>query len=130
MRLFEIVQLLLPARRSMPVVLLVALKKSKMLLLSMTSPRLTVLLPAVPRPVTAFIGRFAPAGPMLFAVIVLLLLPEPTVAPVVVLNRTAPPAEPVATVDEPRMEQFFTVLFDAPLMKRIVLVGAAAPRSE
>src|ERR1041384_425863 len=91
MRLFEIVQLLLPARRSMPVVFPVGLKKSKMLLLSMTSPVLTVLLPAVPRPVTALIGRLLPAGPMLFPVIVLLLLPEPTPVPVVVLKKTAPP---------------------------------------
>ena len=37
-----------------------------------------------------------------------------------------PPAVVVDDVDEPRTEQFVTVLFCAPLMKRIVLVLAVA----
>ena len=42
--------------------------------------------------------------------------------PVVVLNNTAPPAVLTVTVDDPSIEQFLTVSFDAPLIKRIVLV--------
>src|ERR1043165_6480187 len=105
-----------------------------MLLLSMTSPVVLVLLPVVASPVTALVGRFTPAGPMLFPVIVLLLLPTMFVPfAVVVLNRTLPPAEPGRTVDEPRIEQFLMVLFCAPpaaaveLINRIVLVPAVAP---
>src|SRR6476659_1263642 len=60
---------------------------------------------------------------MLFPEIVLLLLP----APVVVLKRTLPPAVPTATVADPEIVEFLTVLFEAPLMKRIVLVPAIAP---
>src|SRR5258705_5808203 len=122
------VQFVLPARMSIPVTDEAPVpKKSKILLLLMMSPMFRVLFPAVPSAEMDLIGRLLPAGPMLFAVIVLLLLPEPTVRPVVVLKSMFPPAVPTGTVDDPRMEQFLTMSFDAPLMKRIVLVPAAAP---
>src|SRR5436190_6744353 len=130
MWLFEIVQLVLPVRRSIPVTDTAPVpKKSKILLPSMTFPVLTVLLfVAVPRPVTALTGRLAPAGPMLLFRIVLLLLPTivvPTAGEV--LNRTVPPAvAPTVTVEEPWMLQFLSVLFCAPLIKRMVLVPAVA----
>jgi hypothetical protein len=71
----------------------------------------------------ALFGKLLPAGPMLLLLIVLLLFP----VPVVVLNTMVPPAVPSATVEDPVMEEFFTMLLDAPLMKRIVLVPAALP---
>src|SRR5689334_19199729 len=112
----------------MPDTLAAALKKSKMLLLSITSPVLMVLaLVVVPTPEMHLIGRLAPAGPMLFPVITLLLFPTmvvPTAGDV--LNRMFPPAVPNGTVADPEMVQFRTVLFWAPLMKRIVLVPAVA----
>src|SRR4051812_48933124 len=126
-------QFWLPARRSIPAVLAAALKKSKMLLLSMMFPVLTVLLPAVPNAEIAFNGTFPLAGPILLLITILLLLPT-MVAPkaVVVLNRMFPPAVPSGTVLEPRIVQFATTLFCAPpaaavlLMKRMVLVPAVA----
>src|SRR2546423_858499 len=127
------VQPWLPARMSMPATDDVALKKSKMLLLSMIFPMFTVLLPAVPNPVMHLIGRLPPAGPMLLLEITLLLLPTMLVPEaVVVLKRIFPPAAPSATVDDPRIVQFLTVLFFAPpaaavvLIKRMVLVPAVA----
>src|SRR5438045_6517184 len=106
------VQPWLPARMSMPATDDVALKKSKMLLLSMIFPMFTVLLPAVPNPVMHLIGRLVPAGPMLLLEIMLLflltmLLPEA----VVVLKRIFRPAPPIATVDNPRTVQFLPVWF-------------------
>src|SRR5581483_11498792 len=130
MRLLEIVKLLLPVRMSMPDTETPPLpKKSKMLLPSMTLPVLTVLLlVVVPTAEIALTGRFAPAGPMLFFEIRLLLLPTMLVPDAGdVLKRIAPPAVPTATVDDPWMLEFFTMLFDAPLMKRIVLVPAVVP---
>src|SRR6476619_2226497 len=99
-----------------------------MLFPSMTSPVLIVLLfVVVPSPVMALIGRFAPAGPMLLAEIVLLLFPTMFVPDAGdVLKRMVPPAEPTVTVDEPWMLQCVTVSFCAPLIKRIVLVPAVA----
>src|SRR3954447_9357756 len=95
------------------------LKKSKMLLLSMTF-RVLLFGLADPSDMTALVGRFAPAGPiLLFETTLPVLAP-----PVDVLNRFFPPAVASAVVDEPSTEQFVTVLFDAPLMKRIVLVPA------
>ena len=52
--------------------------------------------------------------------IVLLLLP----VPVVVLNKMLPPAVAAVAVAEPRTVQFVTMSFEAPLMKRMVLVLA------
>src|SRR5436190_2089060 len=132
MRLFRMIQPWLPARRSMPAVLTAALKKSKMLLLSMMLPVLTVLLPAVPNAEIAFKGRFAPAGPILLLMTILLLFPTMVVpTAVVVLKRMFPPAVPNGTVFEPRIVQFATMLFCAPPtaaapIKRIVLVVTAA----
>ena len=71
---------------------------------------------------TPLVGRLAPAGPMLLFEMVLPLLAPP----VDVLIRMLPPAVATAPVDEPSTEQFVTVLFVAPLMKRIVLVPAVA----
>src|SRR5689334_4957371 len=104
MRLFEIVQLWLPVRISIPVTEAPPVpKKSKILFPSMTLSRLIVLLlVVVPTAEIALIGKFAPAGPMLFPEIVLLLLPT-TVVPTAgdVLNKMAPPAVPMATVEDP-----------------------------
>jgi hypothetical protein len=105
----------------MPATVIVGLKKSKTLLL------VTMLLAllfglADPSDITHLVGRLAPAGPrLLFEMVLPVLAP-----PVEVLNRTFPPAVVVPDVDEPRTEQFVTVLFCAPLMKRIVLVLAVA----
>src|SRR5215213_1045331 len=107
---------------SIPAVLLVAKKKSKTLLSSIRLPTLLFGL-ADPRPMTPLLGRFAPAGPMLFFETVLLLLPPATVE---VLNNTLPPATVVEAVDDPRIVQLVTVLFVAPPMNRIVLVPAVA----
>src|SRR5437762_10346520 len=136
MRLFDMTKLAFPVRISTAVVdgtfVAVELKKSKMLLLVTMLPVLIVFaFVVVPTIETHFVGRFAPAGPMLLLAITLLLLPT-TLVPLatVVLNRTFPPAVPTRTVDEPRMLQFATILFCAPplvaaaLIKRIVLVPA------
>src|SRR5438067_4538064 len=96
-RLWEIVQLSLLAWMLIPETDVVALKKSKMLLLSI---RLLVLgLAAVPRPMTVLVGRLAPAGLRLQNETMLLLLPSPEV----VLNRIFPPVNPIAEVEEPRI---------------------------
>src|SRR5213593_3257472 len=129
------VQRWFPVRMSIPVVdgtvggVAVALKKSKMLLLVITLFWFFVLLPAVPTAETHFVGRLAPAGPILLLAMILLLFPTILVPlATVVLNKMFPPAVPGITVDEPRIVQFFTVLFCAPpavavvLIKRIVLV--------
>src|SRR4051794_19673714 len=105
------VQLWLPARMSMPAVLAAALKKSKIVLLSMTLPVLIVLLPVVPRAEMAFKGRFVPAGPILLLITILLLLPTILVPEAVVVpKRIFPPAVPSGTVFEPRMVQFAMML--------------------
>src|SRR5260370_40414183 len=98
----------------------VALKKSKMLLLLIRLPVFG--LAAVPRPMTTLVGRLAPVGPRLQKETVLLLLPMP----VVVLNRIFPPAVAIGEVDEPKTVHLVTMLFCAPLMKRMVLVLAVA----
>src|SRR4029450_11591065 len=121
MRLFEIVQLSLSAWTLIPDTGAVGLKKSKMLLLSMRLPVFG--LPAVPRPITALVGRFVPAGPMLQNEMLLLLL----TAPVVVLKNTVPPAPATAEVDEPSTVHRVMMLFCAPLIKRIVLVLPDVP---
>src|SRR4051794_20265333 len=115
MRLLEIVQLLLPARMSMPLLGSVALKKSKILLLVMTLFWFLVLLPTVPTAEIHLVGRLVPAGPILLFAIILLLLPT-TLVPLatVVLNKMFPPAVAKATVDDPRMLQLATMLFCAP----------------
>src|SRR6266480_6921829 len=103
----------------MPCTEIAGLKKSKTLLLLMT---LSVLLfgLADPSDITPLVGRLLPAGPMLLFEMVL-----PVFAPPVdVLIRTVPLAAVELPVDEPRTEQFVTVLVAAPLMKRIVLVVA------
>jgi hypothetical protein len=98
-------------------------KKSNTLLPSMRLSRFTVLLlVVVPTAEIPLTGRLLPAGPMLFPEMVLLLLP----VVVVVLKRTAAPAVPTVTIDEPRIVQFFTTLLVAPLIKRMVLVPAVA----
>src|SRR5436305_5580354 len=127
MRLFEIVQSVLPVRMSMPAVDVAPVpKKSWILLLSITSCRLIVLLfVVVPTAEIALIGRFAPAGPMSLFETVSLLLPTRLVPlAVAVLKRTLPPAVPTATVDDPRIVEFVRVSFWAPLMNRTVLVPA------
>src|SRR6266446_3290194 len=90
------------SRSLMPCTEIAGWKKSKMLLLSMT---LRVLLfgLADPSDIIPLVGRFAPVG---------------------VLNRIVPVATAEVPVDEPSTEQFVTVLPEAPLMKRIVLVPA------
>jgi hypothetical protein len=98
----------------------VALKKSKMLLLLIRLPVFG--LAAVPRPMTALVGRLVPTGPRLQNETVLLLLPTP----VVVLKKTFPPAIPVAEFEEPRTVHLVTMSFCAPLIKRMVLVLAVA----
>src|SRR2546423_5264930 len=105
----------------MPATLIVGLKKSKMLLLSI---RLSVLLLGLadPSDITPLVGRLAPAGPMLLLVMKLLLFAPP----VEVLIRMSPPAMVVVDVDEPSTVQFVMLLFWAPLMRRIVLVPAVA----
>jgi hypothetical protein len=60
---------------------------------------------------------------MLLFETVLVLLPPATV---LVLKRTLPPAVATADVDDPRIVHLVTVSFEAPLMKRIVLVLAVA----
>src|ERR1041384_6008373 len=114
------VQLLLLPWMLIPAVLFVARKKSKMLLSLITLPVLAFGL-ADPSPMIPLLGRFAPAGPILFFEIVLLLLPPATVD---VLSSTAPPAVVVEEVDDPRIVQFVTLSFVAPLIKRMVLVLA------
>ena len=122
MRLPEIVVLLLFVEMLTPATVIVGLKKSKILLLLITLPVLSFGL-AVPSPMTPLVGRLAPAGPMLLVAIVLLLLPPATV---LVLKRMLPVATVVLPVDEPRMVQLRTMLFEAPPMNRIVLVPAVA----
>src|SRR5436190_8797762 len=119
-RLLEIVQLSLLPWISMPDTDVVALKKSKMLSLSIRLPVFG--LPAVPRLITALLGRLVPAGARLQNETMLPLLPRPEV----VLNRTFPPAVPIVEVDEPRTVHLVTTLFCAPLIKRMVLVLAVA----
>ena len=82
------------------------MKKSKILLLSMTLPVFGFA--AVPRPITPLVGRFTPAGPILLPEMVLLLLPPATV---LVLNRMLPPAVAAVAVDEPSTCVRVTVLF-------------------
>src|SRR4051794_6196894 len=128
--MFEIVQLWFPVRISRPVTETPPVpKKSNTLFPSMRLSRFTVLLlVVVPSPQIALTGRLPPAGPMLFAEIVLLLLPTmvvPTVGDV--LKRMVPPAvAPTVTVEDPWIEEFLTTLFWAPLIKRMVLVPAVA----
>src|SRR5574338_357070 len=98
-------------------------KKSKILLLLIWLLTLA-LAPALPRPITPLVGSAAcETGPILLFEIVLLLLPPATV---LVLKNTLPPAVAAAAVDAPRMVQRVTVLLEAPLIKRIVLVLAVA----
>src|SRR3954462_1408887 len=99
----------------MPETEIVGLKKSKMLLLLMTFSVLSFGL-AEPSDVIPLVGRLAPAGPMLLFETVLPVLAPP----VDVLNRIVPLAAATAPVDEPRTEQFVTILFEAPFMNRTV----------
>src|ERR1700720_1179067 len=107
-RLLEVVQLSLLAWMLIPDTDVVALKKSKMLLLLIRFPVFG--LAAVPRPMTTLVGRLVPTGPRLQNETVLLLLPMP----VVVLNRIFPPAIAIAEVDEPETVHLVTMLFCAP----------------
>src|SRR4030095_13001669 len=121
------VQLWVAVRMAMPVVAgtvaAVALKKSKMLLFVMMLFWFLVLLPTVPSAEIHFVGRLAPAGPILLFAIILLLLPTMFVPlAAVVLNRMLPPAVATATVDEPRIVQFATMLFFAPPAATVVLI--------
>src|ERR1043166_695226 len=121
MRLLEIVQFRLPVVMSMPAAPPPTGKKSWIKLPSITLPVLIVLVfVVVPKPSIALDGSVVPAGPMSLLETVLKLLPKPVV---VVWKRTIPEASPTPLVSEPSREQFFTVLFWAPLMKRIALVG-------
>src|SRR5436190_14806491 len=119
-RLWEIVQLSLLAWMLIPETDVVALKKSKMLLLSI---RLLVLSFGLgdPNPMTHFVGKFAFAGPMLLPEMVLLLFPPATV---LVLKSTLPPAVLMAEIEDPRTVQRVTVSLEAPLMNRMVLLPA------
>ena len=120
--MLEIVQLVQLEEILMPVLETVAIKKSKILLLSMTSAVFTAV--EVPNPITHLVGKLAPAGPMLQKETVLELLPIVPLA--TVEKRTFPPAVVFDDVDEPRIVQFVTRLFCAALIKRIVLVLAVA----
>src|SRR6478752_7189712 len=113
MRLLEIFQLSLLATMFTPATEVVARKKSKMLLLLTTFPVFD--LAAVPKLMTALVGRLAPAGPILLPMTILLLLPP---AAVDVLKTTVPAAVARVEVDEPLMLQLARTLFEAPLMKR------------
>ena len=109
------------AWRLMPATEIPALKKSKMLLLSMMLPVLLFGL-ADPSDMKPLLGRLAPAGPMsLFEMVLPLLAP-----PVDVLIRMLPLAVVTRRVDEPSTVQFVIILLCAPLMRRIVLVPAVA----
>src|ERR1051325_7790014 len=121
MRLLEIVQFRLPVLMSMPAVPPPIGKKSWIKLPSITLPVLIVLVfVVVPKPAIAVDGSGVPAGPMSLLETVLKLLPKPVV---VVWKRTIPEASPTPLVSEPSREQFFTVLFWAPLMKRPTIAG-------
>src|SRR3954469_13250863 len=122
MRLFEMVELLLLGAMLIPDTEIVGLKKSNRLLLLIRFPVFGAA--ALPRAIRAFVGRFAPAGPILFPDTMLLLFPPR--AAVLVLNRTFPPAVPTAAVDEPDIVQFAKISFWAPLINRTVLVPAVA----
>src|ERR1051325_11398909 len=87
-RLLEMVQLLLLLPICIPDTLVVARKKSKTLLLSIRFPVLLLGL-ADPMPTIPLVGVLAPAAPILFLEMVLLLLPP---AIVEVLNSTLPVA--------------------------------------
>src|SRR6266851_4581738 len=107
-----------PVRMSIPVVDgtiggdATGLKKSKMLLLVITLFWFFVLLPAVPTAEIHFVGRLAPAGPILLLAMILLLFPTILVPfATAVLNKMFPPAVPTATVEEPRIVQLATMLF-------------------
>ena len=104
-----------------PAVAMVALKKSKMLLLSIKLLGLLFGL-TEPSPITPLVGKLLPAGPMLLLEMMLPLFAPP----VEVLIRMLPPAVVVLAVDEPSTVQFVIILFCAPLMRRIVLVPAVA----
>src|ERR1041384_2081981 len=119
MRLLLMIQLSLLATILTPITEVVARKKSKILLLLRIFPVFDFA--EVPRLITHLVGRLAPAGPMLFPITMLLLLPA---AAVVVLKRTFPVAAAAVPVEEPRMLQLARILFDAPLMNRPVLVPA------
>ncbi len=101
----------------MPVTPTVALKKSKILLLSMMLPVLLFGL-SDPSDRIPLVGRLTPAGPMLLFEMVLPLFAPP----VEVLIRIFPPAVVIDENDEPSTVQFVIVSFWAPLMRRIVLV--------
>src|SRR5262245_22038417 len=104
----------------MPDTLAPALKKSNTLLRSMVLRLFRAFaVVVVPRPKTALFGRFPPAGPMSLNEIVLSLFPSDVAS---VLNTIVPPAVPRAVVDDPRIVHRVTRLFEALLMKRMVLV--------
>ena len=102
-----------------PATVVVALKKSKILLLSIT---LLVLLfgLADPSDTIPLVGRPPDEGPMLLLVMKLPLFAPP----VEVLIRMLPAAVVVEAVDDPSTVQFVIISFCAPLMRRIVLVPA------
>src|SRR6476660_6189925 len=77
---------------------------------------------ATPTALIPWVGRLAPAGPMLLLVMKLPLLAPP----IDVLIRMVPPAVATAVVDEPSTVQFVIISFCAPLMRRMVLVLAVA----
>ena len=121
--MFETVVVAVLVWRSIPATDVVALKKSKTLLLSMRLPVLWFGL-ADPSDITPLVGRLVPTGPIaLFEIALLLFAP-----PVEVLIRILPPATVVLAVEEPNTAHLVMVLFCAPLMRRIVLVLAVAAR--
>src|ERR1043166_4862756 len=92
-------------------------KKSKILLPSMVFAVLIVLaFVVVPTAEMPFSGKLLPAGPMLFLEMTLLILPNPGIGG---LQGIDPYGVPSGTRDEPSRLAFWTVLFCAPLMKRI-----------
>src|SRR3954453_19311908 len=92
-----------------PATVVVALKKSKILLLSTTLFALLLGL-ADPSDITLLVGGLAPAGPMFLLVMKLPLFGPP----VEVLIRILPAAVVVDAVDEPSTVQFVIVSFCAP----------------
>src|SRR3954468_254659 len=75
-------------------------------------------------------GRLPPASPMLLLLMVMLSLPvaavEPAIRMVAAAGEEAAPFWAAVPVEDPRMVQFVTVLVEASLMKRRVLVPAVA----
>lgn len=87
----------------------------------MISPLLPIAVVVVePFPKIPFVGKFAPAGPILLFEIVLLSLPFAVTASV--LKKMFPPFVATERPNEPKILELVIVLLVAPPIKRIVLV--------